>query len=250
MADNIQDGQKTESAPALTEHYHKARKLYALSSGLLLLWELVGIELDPTPIESLKVKLLSPEAVPTVLFLLVFYFAFRFIIEWSQCDRHRRKFLASRVDYYAANVVGLVAVSIYAFQQASTIRFYDYLARFPIASQLPLILLNVVAGFLFTKNVLLQCGTFWTSPDKETRYELKLHTLRDKFVFVLLCLALMLSVVSICLTWWEGQGIAQMAVSLTFLLSAVSAIVWVFFFHTRYQLDLIVPASPQNLHVS
>jgi hypothetical protein len=118
LAETLQSNQAVASAPALSDYYHKARKLYGLTSGLLLLWELVGIELQPNPVEYLKVKLLSPEAVPAILFILVFYFAFRLIVEWSQCDISRRQFLASRVDFYAAHVFGFVSVSIYAFQQA------------------------------------------------------------------------------------------------------------------------------------
>jgi hypothetical protein len=77
--------------PHLTEAYQKAHKNYALVSGVLLAWELVGIELTPEPFENVNVKLLTPGAAPWVLFALVCYFAFRFHIEWLHCDPRRRE---------------------------------------------------------------------------------------------------------------------------------------------------------------
>lgn len=91
MAQITKNDLKQVSTPALSDHYHHARKLYGLFSGLLLLWELVGVEIQETPIENLKLRLMNPEAVPIILFFLVLYFAFRFAIEWSQCDRLRRQ---------------------------------------------------------------------------------------------------------------------------------------------------------------
>ena len=249
MSENIQSDIKLAPAPALTEHYHKARKLYALASGILLLWELVGIELEPTPIESLKVKLLSPEAVPVILFSLVIYFAFRFIIEWSQCDSYRRQFLASRVDYYAAHVVGFAALSIYAFQEASTFRFYDYFALFPLASKIPIVLVYAAIGFQLIKRTLLQIGTFQPSTDNKIKYKLDVHTIRLKIQFSIMCTVLVLSATQIYLLWKSGGGIAVMAAPLALLFAGVSAAVWVLWFHKRYQLDTIPPAPPTGLRV-
>jgi drug/metabolite transporter (DMT)-like permease len=246
MADTPQNDPAVASVPALSDHYHKARKLYGLTSGLLLLWELVGIELQPNPVEYLKVKLLSPEAVPAILFILVFYFAFRFVIEWSQCDRYRRQFLASRVDFYAAHVFGFVSVSIYAIQQASTTRFSDYLARFPIVSSLPIIVVYLVSGFLLARTTLLQCGTFETEPNHKGKYRLSLPTIRRKFQFTLLCFCSVVSTVGIAMALWEGAVVAKFAPLIALAFAIVSGVVWVFFFHRRYQLDKIPPAAPEN----
>ena len=250
MADITHNNQAAVSAPALSDHYHKARKLYGLTSGLLLLWELVGIELQPNPVEYLKVKLLSPEAVPAILFLLVFYFAFRFIIEWSQCDGYRRQFLASRVDFYAAHGFGFVSVSIYAFQQALTTRVSEYLAQFPIASHLPAIFIYLVGGFLLTKTTLLQCGTFETAPDENSKYRLSLSTSRRKVQFALLCFVSAMAAVGVADYLWEGPWTLKGAPLIALTFAIVAGVVWVFFFHQRYQLDKIPPAAPENVRVS
>ena len=250
MADTPQNNQTVASAPALSDHYHKARKLYGLTSGLLLLWELVGIELQPNPVEYLKVKLLSPEAVPAILFILVFYFAFRFTIEWSQCDLSRRQFLASRVDFYAAHVFGFVSVAIYAFQQALTTRVSEYLALFPLVSSLPLTLVFLVFGFLLTKITLLQCGTFETAPDKKSKYRLSLSTSNKKFQFAIMCFVTAMAAVGVAIYLWEGAWTLRGVPLIAFGFAIVSGVVWVFFFHRRYQLDKIPPAAPENLSVS
>jgi hypothetical protein len=218
-----------------------------------LLWELVGIELEPKPIENFKITLLSPEAVPAILFILVFYFAFRFVIEWNQCDGYRRQFLASRADFYTAHAVGLVAVSIYAFDLASTHRLSDYLGRYPLAIRLPYILIMLLSGFVLAKNTMLQCGIFQASSGKRKQYMLSLRGLRDKISFGCLCVLLIGFPLAVLLTWWYGGEIEPMvtlAAPIAFELSAVFGVVWVLFFHARYHLDKIPPRVPEGLRVS
>ena len=48
----------------LTDAWHKARKQYALFSGLLIGWELVGVQLAEKPLETLNVTLRTPEVAP------------------------------------------------------------------------------------------------------------------------------------------------------------------------------------------
>ena len=103
-------------APHFGSEDDKARKAYGLTSGLLLAWELIGIELPETPLENVKVTLKSPQAVPYVLIALVLYFAFRITIEWYQSEPARRRLWASRVDFAVAHGIGVAALLLFAIQ--------------------------------------------------------------------------------------------------------------------------------------
>ena len=86
-----------DSIPHLTDQYYKGRKFYTLSSGVLLAWTLVGLELAKEPLESLKTSLKNPDVAPIILVLLVPYFAYRTSVEWYQSDARRRNLRASRL---------------------------------------------------------------------------------------------------------------------------------------------------------
>ena len=103
-------------APHFGSAYDKARKAYGSQSGLLLAWELIGIELPGAPLENVKVTLKSPQAIPYVLIALVVYFAFRITIEWYQAEPSRRRLWASRVDFTVAHAIGAAALLLYAVQ--------------------------------------------------------------------------------------------------------------------------------------
>lgn len=96
--------------------YDKARRSYGLASAVLLAWELIGIQLDPAPVQSFKVTLQSPQAAPYVLLALVIYFAIRLTIEWFQTDTVRRQMFASRADFVLAHIIGTAALGLYAAQ--------------------------------------------------------------------------------------------------------------------------------------
>jgi hypothetical protein len=115
------------SPPPFGNAYAKARKAYGLSSAILLAWELVGIEVDPRPIETLKIALKSPQAVPYVLIALVVYFAFHFTVEWYQSAESRRKLRVSRVDFLAAHLIGTGALALYGVQVLLRIQVADVL---------------------------------------------------------------------------------------------------------------------------
>jgi lipid-A-disaccharide synthase-like uncharacterized protein len=112
----MSDGTRTGIIPAFSASYENARTAYGLSSALLLAWALIGVELDPAPVQSFKITLKSPQAVPYVLVALVAYFAFRLIIEWFQTELERRKRTASRVDFAVAHLLGASAVLLYFIQ--------------------------------------------------------------------------------------------------------------------------------------
>jgi hypothetical protein len=58
---------------------------------------------------------------------LVSYFAFRMVVEWFQCEASRRQLVASQLDFWAAHLISIIAVSIYFVQATSPIRVGRYL---------------------------------------------------------------------------------------------------------------------------
>ena len=103
----------------LSEAYQKARRQYALFSGLLIAWELIGFEL-PNKVELVKggnLIIKSPQAAPWVLIVLVLYFAGRTTLEWYQCSEDSRGLRASLIDFRSAHLIGLFALGLYSVQK-------------------------------------------------------------------------------------------------------------------------------------
>ena len=106
--------------PPLSDHYHHARKQYSLVSGILLAYVLVGIKLPDNGkiIPSAEVALKTPDALPLIFIALLAYFAYRLTIEWNQCHEQRCAFLASKIDFYVAHALGILAVAAYLIDRA------------------------------------------------------------------------------------------------------------------------------------
>src|SRR5436190_18860859 len=96
--------------PALGRAYAHARKAYTAVSAVLIAWELIGIELENHPIEHFKITIKSPQAVPYVLIVLVFYFSFRTTIEWAQTDARRRGLFPAKLDFIVAHTIAATAL--------------------------------------------------------------------------------------------------------------------------------------------
>ena len=103
--------------PPFTEPYHRARKLYTLSSALLMAWEWLGLQTKDN--DWLKVTTQNEEAAPLVLVVLILFFAWRTAVEWLQCSPSRRGVLIARADYYAANGIAVSALFLYSYQWVS-----------------------------------------------------------------------------------------------------------------------------------
>lgn len=143
------------NVPDFTKEYFNARKQYGLFSALLLAWELIGIDVPDAPMESLKITFKSPQAVPYVLIALVFYFAYRFIVEWFQSNPKKRELRVSRVDFWVAHWIAIVALAIVVIQLVSKTQIAN----------------NQSEGFL----VLNMCLTFGTSMMVVQYIEFKFH---------------------------------------------------------------------------
>lgn len=116
-----------EAAP-LPESYHKARRSYGLFAGLLIAWELIGIELQQAPFSDFKVAFKSPEAAPFVLVALVLYFMFRITVEWHQADAVRRTMKVSKIDFRVAHFLAVTALGIFLFQRLLNLQIADLVA--------------------------------------------------------------------------------------------------------------------------
>jgi hypothetical protein len=117
---------------ALSSEYHKARKQLMLWAGILLIWELVGVDLEKAKeaegnVGALVKSIKSPQAVPWVLLILVAYFLFKVSVEWYQCNEARRSMRVARVDFTSAWIVSLLAYVLYFAQAISRVQFADVL---------------------------------------------------------------------------------------------------------------------------
>lgn len=111
----------------LTDGYRQARKAYGIAAGLLLAWELIGIELASDPVGPVPVKLESPEAAPLVLLALVLYFGVRLTIEWYQCHAARRQTVPAKLDFSLAHLIGASALLAFVIQRVIETQLYDLL---------------------------------------------------------------------------------------------------------------------------
>lgn len=110
----------------LPESYQKARKVFIFVSALLLLWEFVGITIDGVNSEGLNITFQSPEAIPIVLLITVFYFGFRLLLEWKYLSNEMKENQYVKVDFYSSNLLGLLGLFIYSYQVHFGNQFYEF----------------------------------------------------------------------------------------------------------------------------
>ncbi len=143
----------TNNLPELGQHYYKSRNSLLLFSGLLLAWELIGINLEEATTSGLKVKIQNTEAIPYVILLLVIYFVFRLIVEWMQSNIIRRKLLQSRIDFVVSLIIPFLSISIYIVQKVFGISVFE---RYQFYILLFLFLLVLSLGLYLTPIFLLK----------------------------------------------------------------------------------------------
>ncbi len=124
----------SRDAPALSAEYHKARKQLMFWSAILLIWSLVGVDLEKAKeaeggVGAVVNSIKSPQAVPWALVILAVYFAFKFTVEWYQCNAARRRLRASKADFISAWVVLALANILYFGQLISQVQFADALQK-------------------------------------------------------------------------------------------------------------------------
>ncbi len=99
-----------------------------------------------TPGIALPITLRSPEVIPTIIFILVLYFSFRFSIEWIQSPIPIRKKLSSSIDATVSYLIGLVAIIIFGLQNLSRFRLSELFEISTITSFFIGIVLTTAVG--------------------------------------------------------------------------------------------------------
>jgi len=117
---------------ALSSEYHKAHKQVMLWSGILFIWELVGIDLTKAQMSgghlaAVISAIKSPQAVPWAFVILVTYSLFKFTVEWYQCSPDRRTMRVARIDFVFAWITSLMAYTLFLGQTISRVQFADFL---------------------------------------------------------------------------------------------------------------------------
>jgi len=184
-----------EYPPPLSVPYHKAHKQYLLYSGLLLAWEVVGVEISFSPESSFRVALRVPGAVPYAIFVLLLYFGLKIVVEWEQCDVERRSFWPSRVDYYGSHVIAALSVSAAAvreiFSNLNITSVQNDLGN-TVGVVTPMGVLKFVMfcipGFLLALVAMGLIGGIFESPEKRPRGSTLLNLSLTAFILVLVCL--------------------------------------------------------------
>jgi len=67
--------------------------------------------------QTLNISLKSPQAVPWVVLVLIFYFGFRTVMEWLQAEPNRRTLKISRIDNYATLAMPISVLLTFGFQK-------------------------------------------------------------------------------------------------------------------------------------
>ncbi len=125
-----------EETKPLSDTYHKARRMLAFLSGLLIAWEYAGIKIGASkiPFAETHVTFENAEVFPVIILMLVFYFTFRVAVEWNQCNEERKDKFAAQVDLYVAYMIAGIALIIYVLHQMSSLRLADILTPFNAVS--------------------------------------------------------------------------------------------------------------------
>jgi hypothetical protein len=140
----------------LSSEYHTARNRLMLWSGILFVWELVGIDIEQAKVSEGNAGVLarvmkSPQAIPWILLALIGYCLFRYTIEWYQSNQERRKRRVAKADFVASWCIALLAYALYAGQTISRMQFADL----PGKSQLGSVVLGTVSSLIASIIVLM-----------------------------------------------------------------------------------------------
>lgn len=120
--------------PLFSAEYHKARRQLLLWSAILFGWALIGLDLEKLKesggnVGSFLKALKSPEAIPWAILILVFFFLYRYWVEWRQCDLKRRVFFVARVDFYVSLGIPTSAILLYFGQLFWDVQLADVLGE-------------------------------------------------------------------------------------------------------------------------
>lgn len=122
-------GQQTEKLEhiVLSEQYYKSRKQLMLYSGLFFIYEFIGVKIPTKPFPNNEIELLTPQAVPVVLLVLILYFMYRTILGWYQSDRNTRKFKVSKFDFTPSLIIATLPILLFSYQAITKTQFASIL---------------------------------------------------------------------------------------------------------------------------
>ncbi len=112
-----QEEKKFKPISPFNEHYYKSRNSLLLFSGILLAWELIGVNVESAETSGIKVSIKEVDAIPYVLFILIVYFLYRVIIEWYQSPYERRLLKQSRIDLGVTLIIPFSSMATYSIQR-------------------------------------------------------------------------------------------------------------------------------------
>lgn len=124
----MEDTSKELKHIELSEQYYKSRKQLMLYSGLFFIYEFIGVKVPTKPFPNSEVELLSPQAVPIVLFLLVIYFLYRLLLGWNLSNEQVRKSKVSKFDFYPSFLVAFISILLFVYQSISKIQIADLIS--------------------------------------------------------------------------------------------------------------------------
>jgi len=135
---NIELNREPREPKPLSAEYHKAHKQLMLWGSILLIWELVGVDLQKAKdaggnVGAIVQSLKSPQAVPFVLISLISYFLFKSTIEWRQCSQARRAVGYARADYFGGIALAVIGYGVYIIQSAIRVQLADKITVHQIA---------------------------------------------------------------------------------------------------------------------
>jgi lipid-A-disaccharide synthase-like uncharacterized protein len=217
---------------------------------LLLAGTIVGVDIEKSPFENIKVTILNPEALPVILFLLVLYFAFRVTVEWFQCNSYRRSFLASLVDFWAAHILGIAATLIYSIQQAARFRIADFFINLPLVGLIPATVLFAIFVLISTRKMLLRLGSFTSHKALGTHFKLPSATILEKAALCAIFFGLILMPIIFVYNAFFSKLFIFAAIQMGVFLGYLFAVIWVYFFEFWYRQRKIAPGPPTSFTIS
>jgi len=122
-----QDNNTESKHIELSEQYYKSRKQLMLYSGLFFVYEFIGVKVPAKPLPNSDIEVLSPQAVPIVLLLLVAYFLYRTFIGWHLSSKVIRKMKISNWDFYPSIVIATISIILFVYQSITEIQIADYI---------------------------------------------------------------------------------------------------------------------------
>jgi hypothetical protein len=98
---------------ASIESYKASQRNYAIFSGVLLLWEIIGVDIDSDLITIINIRIANKDAMQYVLISILVYFGLRFTIERIYIKPLKLSSGIEALDFAASHCLGGLALVIW-----------------------------------------------------------------------------------------------------------------------------------------